>query len=166
MGKERRIFKNEERRSRSEVSAFLRQLAEKVDSGNVVLRQGGQETRLDLPHNLIERGAAGIVHRKGTAPADRGLVPVPGSRGTLSYVVAPVAPFPAEALASIAHGAGRKYDRSAMHGRIRTSKADRAALLRNASRLRRSRQTFVTTKISSRGTPLRRIPSPTPVSFA
>ena len=53
MGKERRIFKNEERRSRSEVSAFLRQLAEKVDSGNVVLRQGGQETRLDLPHNLI-----------------------------------------------------------------------------------------------------------------
>ena len=27
--------------------------------------------------------------------------------------------------------AGRKYDRSAMHGRIRASKADRAALMRH-----------------------------------
>lgn len=53
MGKERRIFKSEERKSRSELSSFLQQLAEKVAGGSVVLRQGGQETNLDLPHNLI-----------------------------------------------------------------------------------------------------------------
>jgi release factor H-coupled RctB family protein len=86
---------------------------------------------LDLPHNLIEATPAGYLHRKGTAPADRGLVPVPGSRGTLSYLVEPLEPLRPQALASLAHGAGRKHDRATMHGRIRTSKADRAALSRN-----------------------------------
>jgi release factor H-coupled RctB family protein len=37
----------------------------------------------DLSHNLVEVGSGGVLHRKGTAPADRGLVPIPGSRGTL-----------------------------------------------------------------------------------
>lgn len=85
----------------------------------------------DLSHNLVETTAAGILHRKGTAPADRGLVPIPGSRGTLSYVVEPLTPRKPEALASLAHGAGRKHNRSAMHGRIRTGKADREKLARN-----------------------------------
>ena len=76
----------------------------------------------DLSHNLVEVGGAGVLHRKGTAPADRGLVPIPGSRGTLSYLVEPLAPARPEALASLAHGAGRKYDRASMHGRIRTGK--------------------------------------------
>ena len=85
----------------------------------------------DLSHNLVEAAGAGVLHRKGTAPADRGLVPIPGSRGTLSYLVEPLAPARPEALASLAHGAGRKYDRASMHGRIRTGKADRAELARN-----------------------------------
>jgi release factor H-coupled RctB family protein len=85
----------------------------------------------DLSHNLVEAIGAGILHRKGTAPADRGLVPIPGSRGTLSYLVEPVGSAPPEALASLAHGAGRKHDRASMHGRIRTGKADRAELARN-----------------------------------
>jgi release factor H-coupled RctB family protein len=76
--------------------------------------------------------AAGVLHRKGTAPADRGLVPIPGSRGTLSYLVEPLASDRPETLASLAHGAGRKFDRASMHGRIRASKADRAQLTRNA----------------------------------
>jgi release factor H-coupled RctB family protein len=45
----------------------------------------------DLSHNLVEVGSGGVLHRKGTAPADRGLVPIPGSRGTLSYLVEPLA---------------------------------------------------------------------------
>ena len=36
-----------------------------------------------------------------------------------------------ETLASLAHGAGRKFDRASMHGRIRTGKSDRAQLARN-----------------------------------
>ena len=53
MGKETRLFKSEERRSRAEVSAFLYQLAEKVGAGQVVLRQGQEEIILDMPTNLI-----------------------------------------------------------------------------------------------------------------
>ncbi|MEJ2125511.1 MAG: RtcB family protein, partial [Alphaproteobacteria bacterium] len=85
----------------------------------------------DVGHNLAEAHAGGILHRKGAAPADRGLVAVPGSRGTLSYLVEPLAPARPEALASLAHGAGRKYERSAMHGRTGTVKSDLERLARN-----------------------------------
>ena len=85
----------------------------------------------DLSHNLVEETGGGVLHRKGTAPADRGLVPIPGSRGTLSYLVEPLAAARPETLASLAHGAGRKFDRASMHGRVRTGKSDRAKLARN-----------------------------------
>jgi release factor H-coupled RctB family protein len=90
----------------------------------------------DLAHNMVElqRGPGDDVmalHRKGAAASDRGLVPVPGSRGTLSYLVEPLAAMRAETLASLAHGAGRKYDRASMHGRVRVRKSDVARLERN-----------------------------------
>lgn len=53
MGKEIRLFKSEERRSRAEVSAFLHQLADKLGEGQVVLRQGSDEITLDMPTSLI-----------------------------------------------------------------------------------------------------------------
>ena len=53
MGRETRLFKSEERKNRSEVAAFLHQLADKIGEGRVVLRQGQQEITLELAHNLI-----------------------------------------------------------------------------------------------------------------
>jgi amphi-Trp domain-containing protein len=53
VAREVRLFKSEERKNRSEVSAFLHQLADKVGAGQVILRQGQEEIALDLPHNLI-----------------------------------------------------------------------------------------------------------------
>jgi amphi-Trp domain-containing protein len=53
VAKEVRLFKSEERKNRSEVSAFLHQLADKMGAGQVILRQGQEEIVLDLPHNLI-----------------------------------------------------------------------------------------------------------------
>ena len=86
----------------------------------------------DLAHNMVEHRANGMaLHRKGAAAADRGLVPVPGSRGSLSYLVEPLVETRPEALASLAHGAGRKYDRASMHGRVRVKKSDVARLERN-----------------------------------
>jgi release factor H-coupled RctB family protein len=87
----------------------------------------------DLSHNLVETNGTGALalHRKGAAPADRGLVPVPGSRGTLSYLVEPLAKDGGENLASLAHGAGRKYDRAAAHGRVGARKSDLVRLARN-----------------------------------
>ena len=53
MGRETRLFKSEERMTRSNVAAFLQQLADKIGEGQIVLRQGQQEITLELPHNLI-----------------------------------------------------------------------------------------------------------------
>lgn len=53
MGKEVRLFKSEERKSRPEVTAFLRELADKIDSGQVILRQSEEQTTLEIPQNLV-----------------------------------------------------------------------------------------------------------------
>lgn len=53
MGKEKKLFKSEEIRNRSDVSAFLRHLADKIGEGRVILRQGTEELTLDLPQSLI-----------------------------------------------------------------------------------------------------------------
>ncbi len=53
MGKEIRLFKSEERHSRSEVSQFLHQIADKIASGQVILRQGQEALTLAIPANLI-----------------------------------------------------------------------------------------------------------------
>lgn len=85
----------------------------------------------DVGHNLAEVTERGVLHRKGAAAANSGLVPVPGSRGALSYLVEPLADAPATSLASLAHGAGRKYERGSMHGRVGRTKSDLARLARN-----------------------------------
>jgi amphi-Trp domain-containing protein len=53
MSKERKIFKSEEHKHRSEVSDFLHQVAGKIGEGQVILRQGQQEIILELPENLV-----------------------------------------------------------------------------------------------------------------
>ena len=53
MGKEIRLFKSEERMSRSNLSSFLHQLADKLDQGKVVLRQGEEELTLEIPRSCI-----------------------------------------------------------------------------------------------------------------
>ncbi len=77
---------------------------------------------LDVHHNFVASqeigGQAGWLHRKGASPADQGLVMLPGSRGDYSYLLAPN-PAPGEAaLFSLAHGAGRKWQRSDCKGRL------------------------------------------------
>lgn len=74
--------------------------------------------RLDICHNSVVPYDGGWLHRKGAAPADRGLVVIPGSRGTLSYLVEPVTKHADAALHSLAHGAGRKWGRNDAYGRL------------------------------------------------
>jgi amphi-Trp domain-containing protein len=70
MGKEARLFKSKERMNRPDVSAFLHQLADKLAQGSIVLRKGGEEISLELPHNLIleiqvedeDKKAKGVQH--------------------------------------------------------------------------------------------------------
>ena len=84
------------------------------------LRAHGSQ-RLDVHHNLVSRatiaGYHGWLHRKGATPSDAGPVVIPGSRGDYSYLVQPVVDD--RSLRSLAHGAGRKWQRSDCKDRLR-----------------------------------------------
>jgi release factor H-coupled RctB family protein len=82
----------------------------------------------DIPHNLVRLTDEGVVHYKGAAAVSAGAIaPIAGSRATLSHLVK-VLPAAEKALCGIAHGAGRKYDRKAMHGRVGATRSEREAL--------------------------------------
>ena len=70
------------------------------------------ERLLDICHNSVTPHDGGWLHRKGAAPADKGLIVIPGSRGDLTYLVRPRLDRAGAALHSLAHGAGRKWSRS------------------------------------------------------
>jgi release factor H-coupled RctB family protein len=85
----------------------------------------------DVPHNLVRPGERGVFHYKGAAHVAAGqLAPVAGSRATLSHVVR-ARDGVSGSLGGISHGAGRKYDRKAMHGRAGGTKSEREALAGN-----------------------------------
>lgn len=53
MGKEITLFKSEERKSRTDISAFLHHLADKVAEGQITLSKGREELPLDLPQAMV-----------------------------------------------------------------------------------------------------------------
>ena len=84
------------------------------------VRAQGQQV-LDVHHNFVTRadihGLSGWLHRKGATPSDAGPVLIPGSRGDFSYLVRPTR-LCHDTLLSLAHGAGRKWIRSACKDRL------------------------------------------------
>ncbi len=77
---------------------------------------------LDICHNSItpagEADPSGWLHRKGAAPADVGAVVIPGTRGSLSYLVIPTGDQQDNAW-SVAHGAGRRWNRRSALARLK-----------------------------------------------
>ena len=80
------------------------------------------ETRVktvsDTAHNSILKTDEGWLHRKGTTPTNKGAVIIAGSRGTLSYLVMPTQETK-KSNYSLAHGAGRKWERSSVEVKLR-----------------------------------------------
>ena len=76
---------------------------------------------LDVHHNFLEQteidDTIGWLHRKGATPTDKGLVMIPGSRGDYSYLVRPAEDCQIS-LNTLAHGAGRKWQRGECKGRL------------------------------------------------
>jgi release factor H-coupled RctB family protein len=72
----------------------------------------------DTAHNSILRTEAGWLHRKGATPTDQGAVLIAGSRGALSYLVMPTDRTELSCH-SLAHGAGRKWERSSAEAKLR-----------------------------------------------
>ena len=87
------------------------------------------EPIIDACHNSVTRmevdGEACWLHRKGAAPSDKGPIVVPGSRGALSYLVNPVGDMKRN-LWSLAHGAGRKWNRKSTRERLKTKYSAKA----------------------------------------
>lgn len=83
--------------------------------------RGEGRSLLDVHHNFVAQvtvdGSAGWLHRKGATPSDQGAVLIPGSRGDYSYLVQATQPDDAS-LRSLAHGAGRKWMRTACKDRL------------------------------------------------
>lgn len=81
---------------------------------------------LDCVHNFLEAREGRFLHRKGAVSAERGMVILPGSRGSLTYLVKPAGDTALSAH-SLSHGAGRKWPRSMCKSRIR-DKYDRDSI--------------------------------------
>ena len=76
------------------------------------------EKFIDVNHNTVTPLSNDRwLHRKGASPSDRGVIMIPGSRGTFSYLVKPVGEQKDNAY-SLAHGAGRKWKRSEAKGNL------------------------------------------------
>ena len=86
---------------------------------------------LNATHNSITAwGENCFIHRKGASNAESGSpVIVAGSRGTYSYLVAPTGDGVAN-VHSIAHGAGRKWNRQSTRDRVRSKHDNMQQLLK------------------------------------
>lgn len=76
------------------------------------------KTVSDTAHNSILKTEEGWLHRKGATPTNKGAVIIAGSRGTLSYLVMPTEQTK-KSNYSLAHGAGRKWERSSAEAKLR-----------------------------------------------
>ena len=85
---------------------------------------------LNATHNSITpHGEGTFIHRKGASAVEAGKpVVVAGSRGSFSYLVAPNGDLEAH-LFSLAHGAGRKWNRQSTAARVREKHSDMQSLL-------------------------------------
>ena len=85
---------------------------------------------LNATHNSITPHGEGMfIHRKGASAVEAGKpVVVAGSRGSFSYLVAPTGDLEAH-LFSLAHGAGRKWNRQSTAARVREKHSDMQSLL-------------------------------------
>lgn len=88
------------------------------------------ETVIDCKHNFIEKIDNQYIHRKGATSSTEGLIVIPGSRGTLTYIVKPIGDTEKSAY-SLSHGAGRKWARSLCKSRIK-NKYDRDTIRQTA----------------------------------
>ena len=53
MGIETVLFKSEEKKASKEIALALRQIAEKIDSGTMILKKGSEEIKIEFPKNMV-----------------------------------------------------------------------------------------------------------------
>jgi amphi-Trp domain-containing protein len=53
MGRETVLFKSEEKKASSDIANTLRQIADKIDDGTMILKQGSEEITLEFPQKMV-----------------------------------------------------------------------------------------------------------------
>ncbi len=53
MGRETVLFKSEEKKASSDIANTLRQIADKIDDGSMILKQGSEEITLEFPKMMV-----------------------------------------------------------------------------------------------------------------
>ena len=53
MGRETVLFKSEEKKASSDIANTLRQIADKIDDGTMILKQGSEEITLEFSKNMV-----------------------------------------------------------------------------------------------------------------
>ena len=90
------------------------------------------EKIIDCCHNFLEERDGLFIHRKGAVSTEAGPVVIPGSRGSLTYIVKPTKDTERAGF-SVSHGAGRKWARSLCMSRIK-NKYDKITIRKNKYR--------------------------------
>jgi len=75
-----------------------------------------EEKIFDSVHNYLEYKNDNYLHRKGAANSDLPILAIPGSRGDYTYLVKPISDI--KSLYSVAHGAGRKWNRTSCKAKL------------------------------------------------
>jgi len=109
--------------ARHAAAVAFAELNRRLIAARICARLGAEAMQhIDVNHNTVTSecfdGQRGWVHRKGATPMAGDTILIPGSRDHFSYLVAPVADAAAASLGSLAHGAGRKWQRSDCKGRL------------------------------------------------
>ena len=47
------MFKSEEKKTSSDIAITLRQIADKIDDGTMILKMGSKEITLEFPKNMV-----------------------------------------------------------------------------------------------------------------
>lgn len=53
MGKETILFKSEEKKTSREIAKTLRQIADKIDDGTMMLKKGSEKINVEFPSNMV-----------------------------------------------------------------------------------------------------------------
>lgn len=102
--------------ARHDAAVAFAELNRRLIAARICARLGVQAFQhIDVNHNTVTSecfdGRQGWVHRKGATPMAGDWILIPGSRDHMSYLVAPLAEAAQASLGSLAHGAGRKWQR-------------------------------------------------------
>eukprot|EP01022_Parablepharisma_sp_SALTPOND_P019153 TRINITY_DN3239_c0_g1_i1.p2 TRINITY_DN3239_c0_g1~~TRINITY_DN3239_c0_g1_i1.p2 ORF type:complete len:432 (+),score=17.40 TRINITY_DN3239_c0_g1_i1:296-1591(+) len=86
---------------------------------------------IDVSHNFIESCPEGkYIHRRGAVPSNKGIVVIPGSRGSYTYLVKPVDLGEGY---SLPNGAGRAMSRAKACKKVKTAFGDSESLLKSGT---------------------------------